>query len=52
MAISIDGVEFGHLARAANDALAARIALGPSQAGPPASGGYLDIDRVTVRTAS
>ena len=49
--LAVNGVDLGRLARAPHSPQAAAIALGPWRAGPPASTGYLDIDRVTVREA-
>jgi hypothetical protein len=49
--LAVDGAALGRLGRAPGSPQAAAVALGPWRAGPPASTGYLDIDRVTVRQA-
>jgi subtilisin family serine protease len=47
--LAAGGSELGRLTHAANLPHAAGVTLGPWRAGPPASAGSLDIDRVSVR---
>ena len=50
-ALTVDRAQLGPIEAAGQGALAAGVALGPWRAGPAASHGYLDIDRVTVQIA-
>ena len=50
-AFAVGGRERGHVARHAYAGAATDVALGPWHGAPTAAHGYLDIDRVTVRTA-